>query len=312
MPVTTEGQEHVPSAIGPLARSLGSIHLVTKHIIEREPWRYDPRCVPIPWREDVCQAVQQRPLVIGVMLDDGVVKVHPPVERIVWDAAKRLQAAGHKLVPWSSEGHSECIDIMVRLRSPRTYFRASSLMTVQDLYFTADGGEDVRRDVNASGEPFVPHVQKLVDRAPAISVWDYWQLNKRKRAAQKAYLRRWQETRCPETGREVDVLLTPAMAYAALPHRHCRWVGYTKFCNLLDYTALVIPGDTVDRAVDLPKDVPQVADYQPRNDQDSWNWALYDPEAMHGLPIAIQIVGRQYEEEKVLGAAKVIESVLKS
>ena len=61
------------------------------------------------------QAVQQRPLVIGLMVDDGVVKVHPPVERIVKDAAKKLQAAGHKIVPWGAEGHAECIDVMVGL-----------------------------------------------------------------------------------------------------------------------------------------------------------------------------------------------------
>lgn len=112
--MTTEGQEHVPSAIGPLARSLASIHLVVKHIVECEPWRDDPRCVPIPWREDAYQAVQGRPLVIGLMVDDGIVKVHPPVERIVRDAAATLQAAGHKIMPWSSEGHAECIDVMVR------------------------------------------------------------------------------------------------------------------------------------------------------------------------------------------------------
>lgn len=182
---------------------------------------------------------------------------------------------------------------------------------LQDLYFTADGGEDIKRDVRASGEPFVPHVEAMVSRAPAISVWDYWQLNRRKRAAQKAYLKKWQATRCPETGREVDVLLTPAMPHPALPHRHCRWVGYTKFCNLLDYTALVIPGGTVDRGIDPTKEDPTVAGYAPRNDQDKWNWNLYDPDAQHGLPLSIQVVGQHLEEEKVLGAARVIEGVLR-
>ena len=182
---------------------------------------------------------------------------------------------------------------------------------LQDLYFTADGGEDIKRDVNSSGEPFVPHVQNLVSRSPAISVWDYWQLNRRKRAAQKAYLEKWHNTRCPETGREVDILLTPVMPHPAVPHRHCRWVGYTKFCNLLDYTALVMPGGKVDKAVDAAKDDSSIVDYKPRNEQDEWNWKLYEPEAMHGLPVGIQIVGQHLEEEKVLGAAKVVEEVLK-
>lgn len=89
-------------------------------------------------------------------------------------------------------------------------------------------------------------------------------------------------------------------------------VGYAKFCNLLDYTALVLPGGKVDRVVDLSKEDPAVAEYKPRNDQDKWNWELYDADAMHGLPVGIQIVGKQLEEEKVLGAAKVVEDVLRS
>lgn len=181
----------------------------------------------------------------------------------------------------------------------------------QDLYFTADGGQDIQRDCEVSGEPPIPHVKAMAARGSAISVRDYWQLNRRKRAAQKAYLEKWKRTRCPETGREVDIILTAGMPHAALPHRHCRWVGYTKFANLLDYTALVIPGGKVDRVVDLSKEDPAVAGYQPRNEQDRWNWALYDPDAMHGLPLSLQIVGQQLQEEKVLGAAKVIEGVLR-
>jgi hypothetical protein len=47
------------------------------------------------------------------LLDDGVVKVHPPIERIVRAAAKKLAAVGHTIVPWSSEGHAECIRVML-------------------------------------------------------------------------------------------------------------------------------------------------------------------------------------------------------
>lgn len=50
--------------------------------------------------------------------------------------------------------------------------------------------------------------------------------------------------------------------------------------------------------------------YQPRNDQDAWNWAVYDPEGMDGHPVGLQIVGRKLEEEKVLGVAAVFEKLL--
>ena len=153
-------------------------------------------------------------------------------------------------------------------------------------------------------------MQALVNRGPAISVYEYWNLNKRKRAAQKAYLKKWQAIRDPETVREVDVLLTPVMPHAAVPHRSCKWVGYTKVWNLLDYTALVIPAGRVDKNIDPPKTDLVVASHMPRNELDNWNWSLYDPELANSMPVGIQIVGRRLEEEKVLGAAAVVEAAL--
>lgn len=39
-------------------------------------------------------------------------------------------------------------------------------------------------------------------------------------------------------------------------------------------------------------------------------YKLYDAEAMHGLPVAVQIVGRRLEEEKVLAIMKRVENAL--
>lgn len=36
--------------------------------------------------------------------------------------------------------------------------------------------------------------------------------------------------------------------------------------------------------------------------------SLYEPEQMEGLPVGIQVVGGMWEEEKVLGIMKIIES----
>lgn len=159
--------------------------------------------------------------------------------------------------------------------------------------------------MKAGGEPFLPHVQGLVDRGPPISVYEYWQLNKRKVAVQNAYAALWNSIKS-QSGKTVDVLLVPAMPHTALPHRGCRWVGYTKMFNILDYPALVFPAGQVSKEIDsnLPRE------YIPRNAADAWNWERYDPETMDGHNIGLQIVGRRYEEEKVLGAARQFERVL--
>ncbi|KAJ4382601.1 hypothetical protein N0V86_001823 [Didymella sp. IMI 355093] len=187
--------------------------------------------------------------------------------------------------------HQECIDIM-------------------DQYYTADGGEDIRRDVEAGGEPFIPHVEALVNRGQPISVYSYWQLNKQKVAAQKRYLDLWKSTRSAATGEEIDVLLTPVMPHSAVPHRKCRWVGYTKVFNFVDYPAVVIPAGQVSKELDSEA-ASTMHVYQPRNPLDEWNWNLFDVKAMDGMPIGVQIVARRLHEERALGAAKAIDSILR-
>lgn len=247
----------------------------------------DPRCAPLPWRDEIFQEMQTRPLVIGLIADDGVVRVHPPIERALSHLTELLKAAGHEIVPWSTDGHDELVEVM-------------------DTYYTADGGEDIKRDVAAGGEPFVPHVEALVNRGKAISVYEYWQLNKRKLDAQKRYLDKWNKTRSPSSGRPVDVILAPTMPHTSVPHRSCRWVGYTKVWNILDYSAITFPVTTVDKKLDnLPES------YQPRNELDKWNWGLYDLDTMAGHPVNLQIIGKKLEEEKVLGATAVVDRLLR-
>lgn len=39
-------------------------------------------------------------------------------------------------------------------------------------------------------------------------------------------------------------------------------------------------------------------------------YKLYDADAMHGLPVGVQVVGRRLEEEKVLAIMKRVEDAL--
>jgi amidase len=288
--VSTEGQEHVPSAVGYMSRDLATTTYISKLVANSQPWKLDPRCSPLSWNETAFQDVQSRPLVIGLIADDGVARVHPPIARALKELSEALQLQGHEIIAWDASDHAELIEIM-------------------DLYYTADGGEDIRRDVAAAGEPFLPHVEALVNRGKPISVYEYWQLNRRKLAAQKRYLDKWNAARSP-TGRPVDVLLSPTMPHVAVPHRACRWVGYTKIWNILDYPAITFPVDKVRPEKDtLPANEPA---YVPRSDLDAWLWDLYNPELMAGHPVNLQVIGQKLEEEKVLGALAAIEKIWKA
>ena len=65
----------------------------------------------------------------------------------------------------------------------------------------------------------------------------------------------------------------------------------------LDYTAGVVHITHVDKSLDkLPADFK----IKKLNGVAQGAYKLYDADAMHGLPVAIQVVGRRLEEEKVL------------
>lgn len=112
--MSTEGQDHVPSSVGPLTRSLPSLTLVMKELIRLEPWKHDARCVSIPWREEIFEDFRSKPLTIGLLIDDGVVRPHPPITRVLLSLVESLEAAGHDIVEWNSNLHAECIQVMVR------------------------------------------------------------------------------------------------------------------------------------------------------------------------------------------------------
>lgn len=64
------GQEAVMSVNGPMGRTLEDLEVFASAVVGAEPWRVDPRCVPIPWRK--VEVV--RKLKVGVMWSDEQVR----------------------------------------------------------------------------------------------------------------------------------------------------------------------------------------------------------------------------------------------
>lgn len=74
---------------------------------------------------------------------------------------------------------------------------------------------------------------------------------------------------------------------------------------------MVLPAGKVSKDLDGVR-AEEIDSYQPRNALDEWNWKLFDIDTMDGMPIGVQIVARRLQEEKALGAAKVIDDILKT
>ena len=87
------------------------------------------------------------------------------------------------------------------------------------------------------------------------------------------------------------------------------YVGYTGVVNYLDFCACTFPVTSVDKDADTAVDMVEF-EKKSLGDLDTRIMGDYDAEFYHGAPVALQVVGRRLEEEKVLEMVGVVRKVL--
>ena len=115
-----DGQNSLLSTVGPLAASVGALKLVIKSLLTQEPWLYDPLVNEIPWRDeqeraifDVVSSGGGGQLAFGIMRNDGVVQVQPPVNRAIDIVVRTIEKLGHKVIEWNPPSHEKALEIAV-------------------------------------------------------------------------------------------------------------------------------------------------------------------------------------------------------
>ncbi|KAL6245427.1 Acetamidase [Rhinocladiella similis] len=285
-----EGQETVHSVVGPIAHSVPDLKLFVTSVLQQEPWKYDSKVVPMPWRreeEDVIHTkISSGGLTLGFYNCDGNVLPHPPILRGVDMVVSALKSKGHTVVPWKPYKHDYGVDLINKI-------------------YASDGGFDVFSDLKKSGEPAIPNFQDLINPSlPKMDMNEIWDVQRQKWAYQGEYLEQWR-LREAELGREIDAFVAPITPTAAIRHNQFKYYGYASAINLLDWTSVVVPVTFADKEKDKKQ-----TDFKPLSDIDGIVQAEYDPEAYHGAPVAVQIVGRRLSEERTLAIAQEIGRLL--
>ncbi|ORY68601.1 amidase [Pseudomassariella vexata] len=311
------GQEGIPSVYSPMTRTLNDLTYFTRSLISMQPWKYDPSVHPLPWRPEMEQEfAEKKKLRVGVMRTDGVVDPSPACIRALEKAEAALKAQGHEIVEINPPSPYEALHLGAHLLNAdgcqmlKSFFRygewedpgarqMSFLMNlprpIKYIYYL--WVKYVRRDDIWAG---------LIKDWHAKSAFKNWKLVSKREAYKVKWFDWWNSV-------NVDFLLTPPNATPAVPHDGMKDAvsscGYTFLFNLLDYTCGIVPILHVDKNLDkLPADF----NIKKLNGVAQGAYKLYDAEAMHGLPVAVQIVGRRLEEEKVLAIMKRVEDALGS
>jgi amidase len=292
-----EGQETILSVVGPMTTTAEALELFTKTIVDAQPWQYDPGCVPLPWNESaLATGTGSRKLRIGVFEWDDICLPQPPIRNALKKATKALETAGHEIIPWKIDT-KRAVELVLSV-------------------FRADSASDIHRQCTKSGEP---PMESACDRAgPPSTLLESWDLSMEVLDFRAQLLKQWNDT-SKDGLPPMDAYLAPVNPAVAPRHgdySKVRYFAYTASVNILDYAACTIPVGFVDPKTDLTDDFSLMVDAAgnalppPTCERDETIRKKYDPATYAGMPVTLQIVGRKYEEEKVIGIVKMLAGLL--
>jgi Asp-tRNA(Asn)/Glu-tRNA(Gln) amidotransferase A subunit family amidase len=331
MNTSMPGQEAIPSVFSPMARTLNDLTYFTKSLIQCKPWNYDYTVHPLAWREDVTQEfADKKVLRVGVMRTDAVVDPSPACARALSLVADALRAEGHDVFDVAPPSPYEALKLASHL------LLSDGGQTFMSFFRTGEWNDlgaavmmrymRLPRFVKTLHYWWVKYVRRddiwagLIKDWHPKSAYEYWQLAG-KREAYKARFYDWWDQQ------NMDVMLVPPNATPAVPHGGMHDAvsscGYTFLFNLvrpilapshslanthqLDYSAGVLPVTHVDPAQDA---LPATFNFKALNGVAQGAYKHYDAAKMAGLPVAVQVVGRRLQEEKVLAIMERCEAAL--
>lgn len=273
-----KGRESILSSMGPLCHTREDINLWMKAMLSMSPWRREPSLLPMPWRD---VEMKKDELVVAVMWSDGVVKPLPPVTRALKQVCGAMKNDGIRIVEWTPKDHADSWDI------------------ISSLYWT-NGAEDEYAMFEEGGEEPVP-LTKWILSHPGVKYNTYNENNDlliRRNKFKTDYAQHWLAEEQKKGGR-IDCILCPSGPGPAPKLGTSKYWTYTSVWNLLDYPGVAFPVTTVAET--------DTEDYQPCNEKEEEVWQDWSAQESKGLPVSLQLVGRRYEDERVMAALAVIE-----
>jgi amidase len=175
--------------------------------------------------------------------------------------------------------------------------------------FLADGGKDVQKALDLSGEPLVTGAF-VGSKETEISVYENWQLNSARTNYAMKYIEKWNKTKeITSTGRPIDGIISPICALPAYPHEYELSIGYTGIANLLQLSSVILPVTRVDQQLDQITD--EYRNMEIASELDKIAKETYkSPEIFENCMVGLQVICRRLEEEKAIGMAMILEKAL--
>ncbi|KAL6900062.1 general amidase [Trichoderma evansii] len=272
-----------PTVSGFLARSVRDVQLAAKVTSDAKPWDDSPFIYPHPWMGISCPSKPR----IGVWLKADDLHLHPPVARGLRLAYDRLKRAGYEVIELAPPPFQ------------KAWRLSRELLEVVDL-------SGLRKLLESEPHTEIVKATDIMTPKSALrkfTIGYYHELNFQLARLAMQMKRMWYV----DNGKQLDAILFVTAPHTALPFDKFVWLGFTGIINLLDWSSISIPlNETVDKKIDatiIPPD-------ECLSELDVSIQKLYDPEKFHGLPLAVQLIGQRFEDEKLLAVAEEIAPIL--
>ncbi|KAH9942823.1 amidase signature enzyme [Amylocystis lapponica] len=294
---TAPGLLSVPTVTGPMSRSLEDLEEFWIRVMKMQPWEYDHSCVPLPWRSVDFNLAEKKPK-WGVIWDDGVVVPSPACKRALLETVDALRELGCDVITFIPPNPVEGLRIgyslalsdggafVRKLRRTSEYINdaLNAVITlaglprfVKNLFgwslrvFSRPRG---RNDVWAT----------LASGLYCKSVSEEQALVVERETYRAAFHAAWRE-------QGIDLLLTVPYALPSLP------LGGSGAATLVSAHYAFLYNVS--------------AEFLGMNDAARGMHSMYDARAMHGLPLAVQVIGGYMQEEKTLEGMKLVKRALR-
>ncbi|KAG6821457.1 hypothetical protein H0H93_010181 [Arthromyces matolae] len=319
-----DGFEGIKAVVGPLARSVDDLTLVSRTVFGVQG--REQSIAPIPYREVQLSSK----LRFGYYTSDNLAKASPACQRAVLETVEALRRKGHECIEFELPGAVEALNIFVGLTSADGYKTMLSHLGPDpkdsSLFLVAIGPKlpSFFRSLAAwaieatLGDKIFADVLRA---ARVRSTEEFYALV----AEREMFIKKFHDEVWRKYG--FDGIIAPTQALPQLPHgrlidsipsRGCEnfntLAAATTLYNVLDYPVGCVPVTHVKPAKDqiTPEWKSSAGHGSPFLENGVYHSKnpLYDPTQSDGMPVGIQIVGKKWEEEKVLAMMDIIDSAL--
>ena len=298
------GQEFVRAQTGPFARSVRDLALFMRAMDPRKQAVHDPRVAPLPFGDPA--DVDVTTMRVGYYEEDGLFTPAASVRRAIRETVTLLEKAGvevQRFEPPNVEAIAYAYFEGITADGSETLFQALEdepfIQPLRTLGRLARMPRRARlglaKALRLMGEERVPNMLEALGEK---RVMDFWAAIRRRNEHRQQEADAWRR-------QGLDAVIAPALVTPAPPHNESHDFTFS-FINLARYNYLNLPAGVVPTTRVRPDEVNRTG-VRDRLDKRA---ASIEAKSV-GLPVGVQVVGRPWEEHRLVALMAKIEELVK-